>query len=47
MTEEDLIEKIKLYSFFMKEGSKCPGDTNDYEQMIIQTELDLLDLKNS
>ena len=47
MTEQELKEKIKLYSSYLEEGSKCPGDTNDYEQMIIQTELDLLDLRNS
>ena len=47
MTEEDLIEKIKLYSFFMKEGNKCPEDTDDYKNMISEVETDLISLKNN
>ena len=46
MTEQELKEKIEIYSHFLKEGNKSPAGTYLYTEMIEQVELELLDLQN-
>lgn len=46
MTEQELKEKIEIYSHFLKEGNKSPSGTDSYTEMIEQVELELLDLQN-